>query len=50
MGPKDSVLEEGALNSPHHRGVGFETGRNSFFKRAWLPPDREAVENPPIRI
>jgi Raf kinase inhibitor-like YbhB/YbcL family protein len=39
IAPKDSVLEEGALNSPNHRGAGFETGRNSFFKRAWLPPD-----------
>jgi Raf kinase inhibitor-like YbhB/YbcL family protein len=33
---EDGSLEEGALNSPH---PGFETGRNSFFKQAWLPPD-----------
>jgi Raf kinase inhibitor-like YbhB/YbcL family protein len=39
-------LEEGALNKPDHDGPdtssadqGFETGRNSFFKQAWLPPD-----------
>jgi Raf kinase inhibitor-like YbhB/YbcL family protein len=32
-------LPEGALNSDHHRGAGLETGRNSFFKHAWLPPD-----------
>ena len=34
-----SQLIEGALNSEHHRGVGLETGRNSFFKHGWLPPD-----------
>jgi Raf kinase inhibitor-like YbhB/YbcL family protein len=32
-------LPEGALNSEHHRGTGLETGRNSFFKHGWLPPD-----------
>jgi Raf kinase inhibitor-like YbhB/YbcL family protein len=32
-------IEEGALNSPHHAGFGLETGQNSFFQRAWLPPD-----------
>ena len=32
-------LEEGALNSPHHQGVGLETGQNSFLQHAWLPPD-----------
>jgi Raf kinase inhibitor-like YbhB/YbcL family protein len=32
-------LEDGALNSPHHLGVGLETGQNSFFRQAWLPPD-----------
>jgi Raf kinase inhibitor-like YbhB/YbcL family protein len=36
---EDGELEEGALNSDHHRGMGLETGRNSFFKHAWLPPD-----------
>jgi Raf kinase inhibitor-like YbhB/YbcL family protein len=35
----DGELAEGALNSEHHRGTGLETGRNSFFKHAWLPPD-----------
>ncbi len=32
-------LEEGALNSPHHAGAGLDTGRNSFLRQAWLPPD-----------
>jgi Raf kinase inhibitor-like YbhB/YbcL family protein len=32
-------LDEGALNSPDHVGAGVETGQNSFFRRAWLPPD-----------
>jgi len=32
-------LAEGALNSPDHKGLGFEAGRNSFFRQAWLPPD-----------
>jgi len=32
-------IDEGALSSPDHPGIGFETGRNSFFKQAWLPPD-----------
>ena len=32
-------MEEGALNSPHHLGVGLETGQNSFLRQAWLPPD-----------
>jgi Raf kinase inhibitor-like YbhB/YbcL family protein len=36
---KDGSLEEGALSSDHHRGAGLQTGRNSFFKHAWLPPD-----------
>jgi phosphatidylethanolamine-binding protein (PEBP) family uncharacterized protein len=27
------------LNSPDHVGAGVETGQNSFFQRAWLPPD-----------
>jgi Raf kinase inhibitor-like YbhB/YbcL family protein len=36
---KISGLDEGALNSPHHVGAGFETGQNSFFRQAWLPPD-----------
>jgi phosphatidylethanolamine-binding protein (PEBP) family uncharacterized protein len=32
-------IDEGALSSPHHAGIGLETGRNSFFQQAWLPPD-----------
>jgi Raf kinase inhibitor-like YbhB/YbcL family protein len=32
-------LAEGALDSPGHQGAGLATGQNSFFKRAWLPPD-----------
>lgn len=34
---EDGSLEEGALSEPHHGD--FETGRNSFLKQAWLPPD-----------
>jgi Raf kinase inhibitor-like YbhB/YbcL family protein len=36
---KDGSLEEGALTSEHHHGVGLALGRNSFLKHAWLPPD-----------
>jgi Raf kinase inhibitor-like YbhB/YbcL family protein len=36
---EDGELKDGALDSDHHRGAGLETGRNSFFKHAWLPPD-----------
>lgn len=32
-------IEEGALNSPGHEGIGLDTGRNSFLRQAWLPPD-----------
>ena len=32
-------LDEGALNSPDHEGIGLDTGRNSFLRQAWLPPD-----------
>ena len=39
IGSEIRALEEGALNSPHHVGSGFDTGQNSFFRRAWLPPD-----------
>ncbi len=34
----DGSLAEGALNNPD-QGAGFETGRNSFLRQAWLPPD-----------
>jgi hypothetical protein len=36
---RDSSLIEGALNSPHHVGVGLETGPNSYLLHTWLPPD-----------
>src|SRR6202789_2168163 len=36
---KDGMLEEGALHSPNHRGVGLERGRNRFCDRGALPPD-----------
>jgi Raf kinase inhibitor-like YbhB/YbcL family protein len=36
IAPADGSLEEGALSSPDQ---GIETGRNSFLKQAWLPPD-----------
>jgi Raf kinase inhibitor-like YbhB/YbcL family protein len=39
MGVDDAELEEGALNSPDHEGVGLQVGRNSFLKQSWLPPD-----------
>jgi Raf kinase inhibitor-like YbhB/YbcL family protein len=32
-------LEEGALDSKDHRGMGLSTGQNSFLRHAWLPPD-----------
>jgi Raf kinase inhibitor-like YbhB/YbcL family protein len=39
LGNSDGGIEEGALDSPDHVGVGLAVGTNSFFKRAWLPPD-----------
>jgi Raf kinase inhibitor-like YbhB/YbcL family protein len=39
LGGSDGAIEEGALDSPNHQGVGLETGQNSFFQHAWLPPD-----------
>lgn len=35
----EESLAEGALESPNHPGVGLMVGQNSFFQRAWLPPD-----------
>jgi phosphatidylethanolamine-binding protein (PEBP) family uncharacterized protein len=35
----DTHIPEGALNSPDHRGVGLQAGRNPYLMRAWLPPD-----------
>jgi Raf kinase inhibitor-like YbhB/YbcL family protein len=39
LGNTAGSLEEGALDSPNHEGIGLETGQNSFLKHAWLPPD-----------
>jgi len=38
LDPASGSLEEGALNSPNHSGIGL-VGQNSFFRQAWLPPD-----------
>jgi Raf kinase inhibitor-like YbhB/YbcL family protein len=35
----DGALPEGALKSPDHEGLGYRTGRNSYLRAAWLPPD-----------
>ena len=37
--PDRDSIDEAALSSPHHDGIGLETGRNSFLRQAWLPPD-----------
>jgi Raf kinase inhibitor-like YbhB/YbcL family protein len=39
LGVDDAEIEEGALNSPDHKGVGLQVGRNSFLNQSWLPPD-----------
>jgi len=39
LGNTDGSIEEGALDSPNHEGIGLATGQNSFFQHAWLPPD-----------
>ena len=39
LGNGAGSIEEGALSSPNHPGIGLETGQNSFFRQAWLPPD-----------
>jgi Raf kinase inhibitor-like YbhB/YbcL family protein len=39
LGRVAGSMEEGALNSPHHEGIGLESGPNSFFRHGWLPPD-----------
>jgi Raf kinase inhibitor-like YbhB/YbcL family protein len=36
---RSDSLDEGALQSPHHQGAHLETGQNSMFQQAWLPPD-----------
>jgi hypothetical protein len=35
----DGSLPEGALKSPDHEGQCYHTGRNSYLRSAWLPPD-----------
>jgi Raf kinase inhibitor-like YbhB/YbcL family protein len=35
----DGALAEGALESPDHEGAGHRTGRNSYLRTGWLPPD-----------
>lgn len=38
--PGDGGLPEGALKSPDHDGsADVKTGRNSYLRQAWLPPD-----------
>jgi Raf kinase inhibitor-like YbhB/YbcL family protein len=37
--PLSGALAEGALDSPDHTGIDVETGRNSYLRRSWLPPD-----------
>jgi Raf kinase inhibitor-like YbhB/YbcL family protein len=37
--PPQGSLAEGALDSPDHEGVGHATGRNSYLRQSWLPPD-----------
>ena len=39
LAPRDGELAEGALPSPDHEGEDHGLGRNSFLRRAWLPPD-----------
>ena len=39
LGAEVESIEEGALDSPQHRGEGLAMGPNSFLQQAWLPPD-----------
>ncbi len=39
LSPHDGELAEGALPSPDHEGEDHGLGRNSFLRRAYLPPD-----------
>jgi Raf kinase inhibitor-like YbhB/YbcL family protein len=39
LDPRESSIVEAALDSPDHKGVGLDTGPNSFLSHAWLPPD-----------
>ncbi|MBE7210741.1 MAG: YbhB/YbcL family Raf kinase inhibitor-like protein [Gluconacetobacter diazotrophicus] len=36
---RDGGIEAGALPSPEHEGEPLDLGRNSFLRRAYLPPD-----------
>lgn len=35
----DASLQEAALPSPGHEGLDVDTGRNSYLRARWLPPD-----------
>lgn len=35
----DAQLDQGAINSPDHKGWALQLGRNSFLGQSWLPPD-----------
>ena len=38
--PQDGSMHEGALKSPGHAGEDdVHSGRNSYFKAGWIPPD-----------
>ena len=40
LNPAEPSLAEGALKSPDHEGNDdVKTGRNSYLRQAWLPPD-----------
>jgi Raf kinase inhibitor-like YbhB/YbcL family protein len=39
LAAEDGGLPEGALESPDHEGAGYRTGRNSYLRTGWLPPD-----------
>jgi Raf kinase inhibitor-like YbhB/YbcL family protein len=40
LNPAEPALAEGALKSPDHEGNDeLKTGRNSYLRQAWLPPD-----------
>lgn len=39
LGNARGEMQEGALSSPEHEGLGLNTGQNSFLQHAWLPPD-----------
>ena len=39
LAPADGTLSEGALKSPASDGEAHALGKNTFFKKAYLPPD-----------